>query len=157
MFDDLIFIAILKIKSQIKSPFFNGISKISKLSKNDLKSDFVKSSIKSLNTLHVIHVKLWHSCASGSSKKTQCQTSHGHPQIERITQHDMPFHTSPNAKQVMGVTYPNASRANITWVCGSNGNRHKKKSIFHIWWLFLLVNVDAVRINWSERERQEHF
>jgi hypothetical protein len=41
----------LKIKSQIKSPYFNVILKISKLSKNDLKSDFVKSSIKSLNTL----------------------------------------------------------------------------------------------------------
>jgi hypothetical protein len=42
---------ILKIKSQIKSPYFNVILKISKSSKNDLKSDFVKSSIKSLNTL----------------------------------------------------------------------------------------------------------
>jgi hypothetical protein len=42
---------ILKIKSQIKSPYFNIILKISKSSQNDLKSDFVKSSIKSLNTL----------------------------------------------------------------------------------------------------------
>jgi hypothetical protein len=42
---------IFKIKSQIKSPYFNAISKISKSSQNDLKSDFVKSSIKSLNTL----------------------------------------------------------------------------------------------------------
>jgi hypothetical protein len=41
----------LKIKSQIKSPYFNMILKISKSSQNDLKSDFVKSSIKSLNTL----------------------------------------------------------------------------------------------------------
>jgi hypothetical protein len=40
----------LKIKSQIKSPYFNIILKISKSSQNDLKSDFVKSSIKSLNT-----------------------------------------------------------------------------------------------------------
>jgi hypothetical protein len=39
------------IKSQIKSPYFNVILKISKSSQNDLKSDFVKSSIKSLNTL----------------------------------------------------------------------------------------------------------
>jgi hypothetical protein len=44
----------LKIKSQIKSPYFNMILKISKSSQNDLKSDFVKSSIKSLNTLHTI-------------------------------------------------------------------------------------------------------
>jgi hypothetical protein len=44
---------IFKIKSQIKSPYFNVILKISKSSQNDLKSDFVKSSIKSLNTLHV--------------------------------------------------------------------------------------------------------
>jgi hypothetical protein len=42
---------ILKIKSQIKSPYFYMILKISKSSQNDLKSDFVKSSIKSLNTL----------------------------------------------------------------------------------------------------------
>jgi hypothetical protein len=42
---------ILKIKSQIKSPYFNVILKISKSSKNDLKSDFVKSPIKSLNSL----------------------------------------------------------------------------------------------------------
>jgi hypothetical protein len=41
-----------KIKSQIKSPFFNVILKISKSFQNDLKSDFVKSSIKSLNTLN---------------------------------------------------------------------------------------------------------
>jgi hypothetical protein len=47
----LIFMDILKIKSQIKSPYFNMILKISKSSQNDLKSDFVKSSIKSLNTL----------------------------------------------------------------------------------------------------------
>jgi hypothetical protein len=45
----------LKIKSQIKSPFFNVILKISKSSQNDLKSDFVKSSIKSLNTLRSSH------------------------------------------------------------------------------------------------------
>jgi hypothetical protein len=44
---------ILKIKSQIKSPYFNVILQISQSSKNDLKSDFVKSSIKSLNTLRV--------------------------------------------------------------------------------------------------------
>jgi hypothetical protein len=44
---------IFKIKSQIKSPYFNMILKISKLSQNDLKSDFVKSSIKSLNTLEI--------------------------------------------------------------------------------------------------------
>jgi hypothetical protein len=48
---DLIFTNIFKIKSQIKSPNFNMILKISKSSQNDLKSDFVKSSIKSLNTL----------------------------------------------------------------------------------------------------------
>jgi hypothetical protein len=42
---------ISKIKSQIKSPYFNVILKISKSSHNDLKYDFVKSSIKSLNTL----------------------------------------------------------------------------------------------------------
>jgi hypothetical protein len=42
---------IIKIKSQIKSPYFHVILKISKSSQNDLKSDFVKSSIKSLNTL----------------------------------------------------------------------------------------------------------
>jgi hypothetical protein len=42
---------IWKIKSQIKSPYFNMILKISKSSQNDLKSDFVKSSIESLNTL----------------------------------------------------------------------------------------------------------
>jgi hypothetical protein len=47
----LIFIDIFEIKSQIKSPNFNMILKISKSSQNDLKSDFVKSSIKSLNTL----------------------------------------------------------------------------------------------------------
>jgi hypothetical protein len=51
MICDLIFMDILKIKSQIKSPYFNVILKISKSSKNNLKSDFVKSSIKSLNTL----------------------------------------------------------------------------------------------------------
>jgi hypothetical protein len=45
---------IFKIKSQIKSPYFNVILKISKSSQNDLKSDFVKSSIKSLNTLTVL-------------------------------------------------------------------------------------------------------
>jgi hypothetical protein len=45
---------ILKIKSQIKSPYFNMILKISKSSQNDLKSDFVKSSIKSLNTLYIL-------------------------------------------------------------------------------------------------------
>jgi hypothetical protein len=45
----------LKIKSQIKSPYFNMILKISKSSQNDLKSDFVKSSIKSLNTLPLSH------------------------------------------------------------------------------------------------------
>jgi hypothetical protein len=36
---------------KIKSSYFNMILKISKLSKNYLKSDFAKSSIKSLNTL----------------------------------------------------------------------------------------------------------
>jgi hypothetical protein len=46
----------LKIKSQIKSPYFNMILKISKSSQNDLKSDFVKSSIKSLNTLLLHHM-----------------------------------------------------------------------------------------------------
>jgi CRISPR/Cas system CSM-associated protein Csm3 (group 7 of RAMP superfamily) len=49
---------ILKIKSQIKSPYFNMILKISKSSKNELKSDFVKSSIKSLNTLTLGHRKI---------------------------------------------------------------------------------------------------
>jgi hypothetical protein len=50
---------IFKIKSQIKSPYFNVIFKISKSSQNDLKSDFVKSSIKSLNTLHLgMHLSL---------------------------------------------------------------------------------------------------
>jgi hypothetical protein len=53
MISDLIFMDILKIKSQIKSPYFNIILKISKMSENDLKSDFVKSSIKSLNTLAI--------------------------------------------------------------------------------------------------------
>jgi hypothetical protein len=51
---DWIFMDIFKIKSQIKSPYFNMILKISKSSKNDLKSDFVKSSIKSLNTLVLV-------------------------------------------------------------------------------------------------------
>jgi hypothetical protein len=37
--------------TKIKSPYFNMILKISKSSENDLKSDFVKSSIKLLNTL----------------------------------------------------------------------------------------------------------
>jgi hypothetical protein len=44
---------ILTIKSQIKSPYFNMILKIAKSSQNDLKSYFVKSSIKSLNTLPI--------------------------------------------------------------------------------------------------------
>jgi hypothetical protein len=48
----------LKIKSQIKSSFFNVILKISKSSQNDLKSDFVKSSIKSLNTLSTIFPRM---------------------------------------------------------------------------------------------------
>jgi hypothetical protein len=51
MIGDFIFMDILKIKSQIKSPYFNMILKISKSSQNYLKSDFVKSSIKSFNTL----------------------------------------------------------------------------------------------------------
>jgi hypothetical protein len=42
---------ILKIKSQIISPYFDVILKILKSPRNDLKSDFVKSPIKSLNTL----------------------------------------------------------------------------------------------------------
>jgi hypothetical protein len=37
-----------------QTPYFNIILKISKSSQNDLKSDFVKSSIKSLNTLQII-------------------------------------------------------------------------------------------------------
>jgi hypothetical protein len=51
---DLIFMDILKIKSQIKSAYFNMILKISKSSQNDLKSDLLKSSIKSLNTLDML-------------------------------------------------------------------------------------------------------
>jgi hypothetical protein len=52
----------LKIKSQIKSPFFNVILKISKSSQNDLKSDFVKLSIKSLNTLHTMYIMNVYKC-----------------------------------------------------------------------------------------------
>jgi hypothetical protein len=37
--------------------YFNVILKISKLSQNDLKSDFVKSSINSLNTLNITNLK----------------------------------------------------------------------------------------------------
>jgi hypothetical protein len=48
---------ILKIKSQNKSPYFKMILKISKLSENNLKSDFVKSSIKSLNTLDLAWIR----------------------------------------------------------------------------------------------------
>jgi hypothetical protein len=48
----LIFMDLLKIKSQIKSPYFNMILKISKSSQNYLKSYFIKSSIKLLNTLY---------------------------------------------------------------------------------------------------------
>jgi hypothetical protein len=53
---DLIFMDVLKIKNQIKSPYFNGILKISKSSQNDLESDFVKLSIKSLNTRPCINL-----------------------------------------------------------------------------------------------------
>jgi hypothetical protein len=52
---------ILTIKSQIKSPYFNMILKIAKSSQNDLQSDFVKSSIKSLNTLHAVQLTLYYS------------------------------------------------------------------------------------------------
>jgi hypothetical protein len=47
----MIFMDILKIESQIKSPYLDVILKISKSSKNDLKSDFAKPSIKYLYTL----------------------------------------------------------------------------------------------------------
>jgi hypothetical protein len=56
MICNLIFMDILKMKSQIKSPYFNVILKISKSSKNYLKSDFVKLSIKLLNTLSGLYL-----------------------------------------------------------------------------------------------------
>jgi hypothetical protein len=43
----------LKIKSQIKSSYFNTIEKITKSSKYDFKSDFAKSQIKSFHTLDI--------------------------------------------------------------------------------------------------------
>jgi hypothetical protein len=65
---------ILKIKSEIKSLYFNMILKITKSSKNDLKSDFVKSSIKSLNTLLVAIVppEIW-----GEMDGNECHTAWG--------------------------------------------------------------------------------
>jgi hypothetical protein len=50
----LILYYFLKIKSQIKSLFLKLIFSQIKSSENDLKSDFVKSQIKSLNTLTII-------------------------------------------------------------------------------------------------------
>jgi hypothetical protein len=60
---------ILTIKSQIKSPYFNMILKIAKSSQNDLKSDFVKSSIKSLNTLQ-------------TSQRNHQNVTHGSTQVD---------------------------------------------------------------------------
>jgi hypothetical protein len=71
----LIFIVIFKITSQIKSPYFNVILKISKSSQNDLRSDFVKSSIKSLNTLIISPEHIW-------SVVLRVRPPHSHPPHE---------------------------------------------------------------------------
>jgi hypothetical protein len=91
---DLIFMDLLKIKSQIKSPYFNMILKISKSSQNDLKSYFIKSSIKLLNTLYccgacgvplVLVVCLWcvcSACACGACGFYHRPHYYSHPAVE---------------------------------------------------------------------------
>jgi hypothetical protein len=66
---------ILTIKSQIKSPYFNMILKIAKSSQTDLKSDFVKSSIKLLNTLDLHKRATIAVEALGSERQTRADSN----------------------------------------------------------------------------------
>jgi hypothetical protein len=71
------------MKSQMKSPYINVILKISKSSTNDFKSDFVKSSIKSWNTLLMIHPgNTWHRLTSAGNRYFLPRSGHSSVYVE---------------------------------------------------------------------------